>query len=300
MQTTFSTQLTTDQAERLNRFLLEKGFESKDVPYALFSYFNEQVSITYYGKRQKLCVQGKGTEEWVEFVLEPYILGGIARENVRDEKKITPHFGVDESGKGDYFGPLVIAGVYVDASICSQLRKLGVCDSKQISSDDKIRIIADKMRAIPGLAIHMVSIGPERYNELYGEFKNLNRLLAWGHATVIEGLSKKVPSCRMALSDQFANAYVLDRALAAKKLKIHLEQRHRAESDLAVAAASIFARERFVNWIDATSKAAGLKLPLGASSQVIKAAKKLVATHGQDMLPKVAKIHFKTTAQLGL
>ena len=179
--------------------------------------------------------------------------------------------------------------------IGAALRKLGVCDSKLVGSSSRIRSLAEGIRRVPGIRFHLVSIGPERYNQLYPEFKNLNRFLAWGHATVIEGLAAKVPDCPMALSDQFANPFVLKRALAAKKLSIRLEQRVRAESDVAVAAASILARERFVNWMDAAGEAAGMKLPLGASGQVVKAARQLVAVHGEEMLPKVAKMHFKTT-----
>ena len=206
-----------------------------------------------------------------------------------------PHFGIDESGKGDYFGPLVVAGVYVDGGIGAALRKLGVCDSKLVGSSSRIRCLAEGIRRVPGIRFHLVSIGPERYNQLYPAFGNLNRFLAWGHATVIEGLAAKVPDCPMALSDQFANPFVLKRALAAKKVCVRLEQRVRAESDVAVAAASILARERFVNWMDAAGEGAGMKLPLGASGQVVKAARQLVALHGEEMLPKVAKMHFKTT-----
>ncbi len=215
-----------------------------------------------------------------------------------EEVRLEPHFGIDESGKGDYFGPLVVAGVYVDARIALALKKLGVCDSKMVSTSAKIRKLAEGIRKVPGIQYHLVSVGPERYNELYAEFKNLNRFLAWGHATVIEGLKAKVPDCPMALSDQFANPFVLKKALAAKKLNIRLEQRVRAESDVAVAAASILARERFVNWMDAAGEASGIKIPLGASGAVQKAAKEIITKHGEEMLPKVAKMHFKTTLKV--
>ncbi len=192
----------------------------------------------------------------------------------------------------------MLAGVYVDARIAVALKKLGVCDSKTVSTSAKIRKLAEGIRKVPGIQYHLVSVGPERYNELYAQFKNLNSFLAWGHATVIEGLKAKEPSCPTALSDQFANPFVLKKALAAKKLHINLEQRVRAESDVAVAAASILARERFVNWMDAASEAAGIKIPLGASGAVQKAAKEIIAKHGEEMLTKVAKMHFKTTQKI--
>ena len=251
---------------------------------------------TVYEKKNKLLLQGKGTDDFIEFTLEPQVTGVLSQpEEMEEGVDFVPHFGIDESGKGDYFGPLVVAGVYVDGGIGAALRKLGVCDSKLVGSSSRIRCLAEGIRRVPGIRFHLVSIGPERYNQLYPAFGNLNRFLAWGHATVIEGLAAKVPDCPMALSDQFANPFVLKRALAAKKVSVRLEQRVRAESDVAVAAASILARERFVNWMDAAGEGAGMKLPLGASGQVVKAARQLVALHGEEMLPKVAKMHFKTT-----
>lgn len=296
MRTTFTMILTDIQSKKLESLLDARGWERRDVPYARCSFAAPSLLVTLYEKKNKLLLQGKGTDEFIEFTLEPQITGlldaggGDVLEGEGDS-----HFGIDESGKGDYFGPLVIAGVYVDSKITSALRRLGVCDSKLVTSASKIRSLAAGIRMVPGIMFHLVSIGPERYNELYAEFKNLNRLLAWGHATVIEGLAAKVPGCPRALSDQFANPAVLKRALALKKLSIQLDQRTKAESDVAVAAASILARERFINWMDAAGDAAGMKLPLGASSQVLKAARQLVEMHGADMLPKVAKMHFKTT-----
>ena len=126
-------------------------------------------------------------------------------------------------------------------------------------------------------------------------FKNLNRLLAWGHARAIETLAAARPDCPRTLSDQFARPEILQRALKEKGLTPQLEQRTKGESDTAVAAASILARERFTDWIDKTSAACGIKLPLGASDSVIQAARELVARGGREVLGKVAKLHFKTT-----
>lgn len=294
--------LTDDQSERLRSLLEENGYEFRKVPYARYSYTRPGLTVTVYEKGNKLLVQGKDAEEWVEFTLEPQILGqsmfSLTAGGGTPAGKLepcTPHFGIDESGKGDYFGPLVIAGVYVDEVIADRLTTLGACDSKLVSSSSRIRSLASAIRKVPGIQYVVVSVGPERYNELYEHFKNLNTFLGWGHTRVIAGLLEKVPSCPRALSDQFAHASVLKRALAQRKLDIKLEQRTKAESDVAVAAASILARERFVNWMDEASQAGKVKLPLGASRQVIEAARKLVEVHGEEMLSKVAKMHFKTT-----
>jgi ribonuclease HIII len=217
---------------------------------------------------------------------------------VADPEKFLPHFGVDESGKGDFFGPLVIAGVYTDAGIARQLLDAGVMDSKRISGPARIRQLAEIIRNTPGALHEVVSIGPERYNEMHASFGNLNRLLAWGHARVIGKLLERKPECPRALSDQFARPEVLERALRASGTSIALDQRTKAESDPAVAAASILARERFLDWMDRTSAACGVRLPPGASDAVIKAGRELVASRGVDALGKAAKLHFKTTASV--
>ena len=175
----------------------------------------------------------------------------------------------------------------------------GVQDSKAISSDARIRQLADAIRHTPGIATEVISMGPERYNDLYGKFKNLNRLLAWGHSRVIESLLEQRPDCPRSLSDQFAHESVLRRAIGprAKDSGMILEQRTKGESDVAVAAASILARERFIDWMDEASRRLGVKLPRGAS-QVKGVAGQLVAARGAEFLAKVAKTHFKTARQV--
>src|SRR5437588_635418 len=187
-----------------------------------------------------------------------------------------PHFGVDESGKGDFFGPLVIAGVYVDAGIARELLDSGVQDSKRIGSDARIRALAQAVRKITGGLTDMVLIGPARYNDLYEKFGNLNKLLGWGHARVIENLLAKKPSCPRSLSDQFADARVIEQSLLRHGRKIDIQQRTKAESDVAVAAASILAREAFINWLERIRKELGLRLERGVWAKVNEAAKKLV------------------------
>jgi len=133
---------------------------------------------------------------------------------------------------------------------------------------------------------------------MYGEFRNLNRLLAWGHARVIENLLEARPDCPRALSDQFGNPALIKRALLAKGRGIELEQRTKAESDLAVAAASILAREAFINWLQVNGRKLQKELPRGVSAIVKDTARGLVAAHGPEVLGKVAKMHFKTAAEV--
>jgi ribonuclease HIII len=296
--TSHTAPLTAQQAEKLRTCLHERGYAFETKPHALFSARKDKLTVTVYQKGPKVLVQGKGTEDFIRFILEPEVLGEarLGYEEVHTPDKFEPHFGIDESGKGDFFGPLVIAGVFTDAAIARQLMAAGIMDSKRVTSAARIRQLAAAIRATPGCSSEVVSIGPERYNEMHASFRNLNRLLAWGHARVIEKLAAARPDCPRALSDQFARPQVLERALRQKGLTLQLEQRTKGESDTAVAAASILARERFIDWIDKTSQACGVRLPLGASPAVVLAARELIARHGGDSLGKVAKLHFRTTA----
>jgi ribonuclease HIII len=296
--TSHTAPLTAAQAARLREVLEERGYEFEEKPHTLYAAKKGKLNVAVYAKGPKVLIQGKETEDFITFLLEPEILGEakLGYEEELDPEMFAPHFGIDESGKGDYFGPLVIAGAYTDAAVVRALKAAGVMDSKRISSAKRIRELAAKIREVPGIAVSVVAIGPERYNQMFGSFGNLNRLLAWGHAKVIENLAAQRPQCPRALSDQFARPEVLARALKQQGVDIQLDQRTKGESDIAVAAASILARERFIDWIDKTSAAGGVTLPLGASAAVIDAAKEILSRHGTDALSKVAKLHFKTTA----
>lgn len=199
--------------------------------------------------------------------------------------------GIDESGKGDYFGPLVIAAVHVTPELEPDLRLMNVRDSKRIS-DGRILEMAPDIKLVCRHSI--VAIGPERYNELYKKIRNLNRLLAWGHARALENLLEQVP-CDLAIADQFGDERFVLNALQEKGKRIRLIQRTKAESDLAVAAASILARAEFLLRLKRLSDDIGLALPKGASPQVELAGRMIVKKHGQERLATVAKLHFKTT-----
>jgi ribonuclease HIII len=210
-----------------------------------------------------------------------------------------PHLGIDESGKGDFFGPLVIAGVFVEGELPRQLLDIGVKDSKQITSDNKALDLAEEIKELVTLdRFNVVVISPEKYNELYVKFRNLNSLLAWGHATVIENLLTRWPNCPRALSDKFAHESLIQRALKEHGKKIVLQQRTKAESDIAVAAASILARAAFLTRLRYLGEKAGVTLPKGASAQVKAVAKEIVAKSGSAALKAVCKFHFKTYAEV--
>lgn len=216
---------------------------------------------------------------------------------------VAPHIGTDEAGKGDYFGPLVCAACYVDAASAEALRVLGVRDSKTLS-DKAIARLAAQIKETAKVRWSIVPIRPAKYNELYAQFRregqNLNSLVAWGHVRGIQNLFNDGIWAEYAVIDKFADdRYIRDRlAKDSRQGAMRLDQRTKAESDIAVAAASILARDAFVRWIDETSAALGMTLPKGAGDQVIAAARALVAARGPEALNEYAKVPFKTTAKV--
>ena len=287
----FVTTLPSSLAPSLKRGLRDKGFTLSQPEYTEFCGKKKGVSCTLY-RSGKLVVSGKEKEDFIRFWLEPEILGTFTYGYKEELAPIdtTPRIGIDESGKGDFFGPLCIAGVYADASQITKLAELGVKDSKNMS-DKAIRALAKKIR--PCCTHHFIRVNPLKYNELYVKFNNLNTFLAWGHASTIEELVQR-SGCDNVLIDQFAARHVVENALLKKKLRVQLKQRHRAEEDTVVAAASILARDAFLEGMEKLSDQLGIQLPKGASAKVQQIGRQIVAKHGPDMLRRVAKTHFKT------
>jgi ribonuclease HIII len=215
-------------------------------------------------------------------------------EQIKSEASTPGRIGTDESGKGDFFGPLVIAGFYLPDGQDDVIRALGVRDSKKMT-DKRVLEVAETLKA--GYPHALVVIGPEKYNELYAKMRNLNKLLAWGHARSIENILEKV-DCRQVITDQFGDASLVKNALMKKGRTIELDQHPGAEEDPAVAAASVLARAEFLNRLRALSREIGMELPKGASQAVEEAGVRLVRKHGVDVLNKVAKTHFKTAARV--
>ncbi|MDD5198652.1 MAG: ribonuclease HIII [Terrimicrobiaceae bacterium] len=297
--TTYTTPLTSEQVQLLREALIAQQFDFESKPYTIFTARKDRLNVAVYEKGPKVVVQGRGLEDFITFTLEPQVLGEakFGYDEVHQPEMFEPHFGIDESGKGDFFGPLVIAGAYVDGEIARALRDAGIQDSKNIGSDKRIRDLAAVIRRTRAPQ-SVIVIGPQKYNELFVKFRNLNRMLAWGHARVIENLCELRPDCPRALSDKFADESVIQRALMEKGRAIRLDQRTKAESDYAVAAASILAREKFIDWLQKTGDALGVTIPRGASAQVKKVARELVAAKGPEVLGAVAKTHFKTAREV--
>jgi len=294
----FTHKLSEAQVLQLREAILGKGFVLGPLEYGHFSARKGKCVLQMY-LSGKLVVAGKEAREFVEFTLEPEILGEarLGYEKVRNPEMYAPHFGIDESGKGDLFGPLVVAGVYVDEDTAERLVEIGVRDSKTITTDKKIGELAEEIGKTVRGGMELITIGPERYSDLYRKFGNLNRMLAWAHGKVIANLHAKVPSCPRALSDQFGDPKLVVGELRRQEVEIQLEQRTKAESDIAVAAASILARAEFVRSLSRLSMQAGAELMKGAGAGVKKQAIEIYAKQGREGLAKLSKTHFRTFAE---
>lgn len=296
-RTSFTYPLDQAQQTALLHILNQGSYRPASVQHAQAAVDGENYRVVLYNSG-KCLVQGKGAEDFVLFVLEPNVLmtAGVGYEDVLDPDALRPHMGVDESGKGDFLGPLVVAGAYVDKSLVEQMRKLDVKDSKKITSDKRVIDLARDLHKLLGRQRYtLVTIGPAAYNRLYSKMRNVNRILAWAHARAIENLLEHIPDCPTAISDQFGNKSQVEKALMDKGRQIELIQRHKAESDMAVAAASVLARAGFVRALSDLEKKYETPFPKGASAAVREAAAALARKHTPGILLETAKCHFKTT-----
>ena len=320
MATSYTYELTNDQQEILLGIMVNGNYRKREVPYSLWSIEGDHFNATLYSKekhgKRKLCVQGSKAEDFVLFVLEPNVLGGasLGYEQVLNPELSAPHAGSDESGKGDFFGPLVVCCAYVDEEIVAAIDnftyfnkndkrvKLEVKDCKQMS-DAQVLEAGRQLRNLLGPdGYSVVKLGPAAYNRLYAKIKNINRMLAWAHGTAIEELLEKKANCNRVVVDQFApTEATIQRALKTRGKAATIEQRHKAESDVAVAVASVIARELFLRAIqDMTKEVFGEgsseKVPAGSSDpRVRELAEEMVRRNGPVWLMNHCKAHFQTT-----
>ncbi|HMS16514.1 MAG TPA: ribonuclease HIII [Planctomycetota bacterium] len=284
-----NTQVVTidrEAAKRLRLTLEEAGYSFYEVDYAQFGAKGEGVNVVVYDSG-KMVIQGKGASDFKLMRLSEVLPQPKARLKERT-------IGCDEAGKGDYFGPLCVAAVALSPEEEIFLDEVPLFDSKTLTDRDVIRA-AEHLRGV--LPHEVISIGPKRYNEMYATFGNLNTLLAWAHAKAMLAVFDKT-GCRNVLLDQFASPTIVLKALGARRNDVKLVTRVRAESDPAVAAASILARDGFLRGLARLTPVAGMPLPKGAGSPVLRAGRALVKERGTAILSEVAKVHFKTTQQI--
>lgn len=289
---TYSIKVNSKQAEIIKQILREYNPVFDNVQYAQWRAKTASFQTVYYNSG-KLLIQGKEISAIAEKIASEL---GIALLSDKDKTNDSfsmeqdKYIGTDESGKGDFFGPLVVAGVMVDNHNKQKFIDLGIKDSKKLD-DKKILQLAVKIKAD---SVHsVVVITPAKYNELYSKFGNLNKLLAWGHARAIENILEK-NSCSYALADKFGDESLIQNALMKNGRNIVLKQMVRAEADIAVAAASVLARAEFVKRMSEMEDKYMLTLSKGASQKVIEQAKAFVNEYSFDRLNEIAKMHFKT------
>jgi ribonuclease HIII len=284
--TTQVLQLEAAASKRLRLALAEAGFAEHPTPYADFGFKGEGVTVVKYSSG-KLVIQGKDARD--------FVAKWIPEHAPKNAELAESMIGCDESGKGDYFGPLVAAACALEPDVAKFLDEVPLRDSKTLSARD-VSEAAETLRRV--LKYEIVVIGPRKYNELYAKFGNLNRLLAWAHATAIKKVVEKT-GVKKILLDKFCDQGVVERALGESLTGLDFKMEVRAESNPAVAAASILARDAFVRSLKKLEREFDCKLPLGAGAPVTKALQALVADKGKAILPDVAKIHFKTSDLVG-
>lgn len=288
----FTAKIDIKLAAKMEEDLKAQGFTLSKPTYTLFSAKKKGIVCTLY-ESGTLTVQGSEMGPFIEFYLEPEILQEFRFSHPEVHLDRTPHIGMDEAGKGDFFGPLCVAAVFADSAGIEKMHHMKVRDSKRISDVEIGKLAKDIRLHFPHVVIRLF---PKKYNELYAKFKNLNRLLAWAHTAALTDLAETT-GCKAALLDQFATPSLMESFLKEKKLDVHLEQKVGGESDLVVAAASILARAAFLDGLAILSEEYGITLPKGANGQVLEAARKIALSFGKEMLTNVAKTHFKTMNQ---
>ena len=292
----YSLKLDDAQQAKLHEIMKAGPYIDFPVEHSAFAYKADSFNVVCY-KSGKVVIQGKGTEDFVRDVLEVKVTGDplLGYDEVHHPEWFEPHAGLDESGKGDLFGPLVVACVIADGTAVRHWMDSGIQDSKSISSDSRILALEKEIRKTSGVVVKTLHAGMEKYNTLYEKFgSNTNRLMAWMHATVLKE-ALEVKPVAWGMLDQFTKQPLVQRNL--KDIPIDLRMMPRAEADPVVAAASIIARALYVRQMTQLSKEAGEPLLRGASAQVKKQAIELVRKFGPDSLSRFAKINFKTASE---
>lgn len=296
-RTLYVTKLSDDALKTLRKWCERRLWAAHEVAHAQFAYKGDGVNLVAYTSG-KLVVQGKKTEDWVTYVLEPEITGTpeLGYDDVHHPEWFEPHAGLDESGKGDLFGPLTTACVIADRGMVEAWREAGIQDSKKISSDRAILKLDKLICETRGVVVKRMSFSMAKYNELYGKFgNNLNRLLAWMHARCLEAAlnERHVP---WGMLDQFSKQPMVQRLLRRKDFELRMQTR--AEADPVVAAASIAARAEYVRRMAVLSKDFGEPLLKGASAKVKAQGKAIVQKFGSQRLGDFAKLHFRTSSEI--
>lgn len=293
---TFVCQLTKPQIFKLKEYLENQDYQFTEEKYTFLKAHNQKLEITVFLKG-KLIIEGLETKEFVEQILEPKILAD--KRYIPDKKgnfQFRERIGVNEIGRNDYFGPLVITSIYMNKKSFDALAPYDDFkkDVRRLSHEKTFQlseIIKKNCR------YSIVTIGPERYNELFEKMGDMDRLLAWGHSRAIENILFKV-ECDHVIVNQFGDKNLIIDALMKKGKTIRLRQQHNAENDIAVAAAAIVSRAEAIMRMEQLGEEVKMELIRGNNTKVEKMAKELINRDGAAVLVKVCKLHFATTKRV--
>jgi len=288
----YTLKLSSEQMDKLGNALEGRGWPTRTVQYARFAFDGELVKVVAY-ESGKLVVQGRNTEDFVANILEPEVTGEflLGYEEVNNPEWFEPHAGLDESGKGDLFGPVVTACVVGDGEMVRSWMEAGIRDSKTIT-DGAIMKMAKQIKATRGVVVKVAYTNMLKYNELYLKFdSNLNKFLAWLHGRSLnDALKEKMPA--WGLLDQFTKQPLVQKYVEG--IDFDLQMRTKAEEDPVVAAASIIARATWLQQMKRLEEISGEKLPKGSGAQAKEKARQIYERMGEGRMGEFCKLHFKT------
>lgn len=297
----YTIKLDDAQLGRLQAICEARGWTPFPVAYTRFAFKADHLKVNLSAYTSgKVVIAGRGTEDFVRDVLEPEVTrqARLGYDEVLNPDWFEDHAGLDESGKGDFFGPVIAATVIGRRSMIEAWRKAGAQDSKKMA-ESKILELDNRIRNTQGVVVKVCFCGMPKYNELMARPRaNLNLLLAWQHATALSQALAEHP-VKWGLLDQFSEQPLVQRELARKKIEnFELRMRTKAEEDPVVAAASIVARAEFVRQMNELSKRFGSKLQKGAGPLVRAQAHEIIRKFGVHALKDFAKLHFRTAYEV--
>ncbi len=277
--------------------------QKKAIPYGVALHFvkgSEKNNLNVYFSQKKGVSFVLGGQKTTELSAILQDICGLSRESSAGSHDWSKWLGTDESGKGDFFGPLVIAGFVVEKAMLPYLREIGVDDCKKLEDGKILKIAKILYNEYPNNC-KVFGVAPKNYNRIYQQFRDkgqkLNQMMIWLHTKAVLDLQKQI-DFEGAVIDKFASVRALDTYAPAEFKKISCIFREKAEDDPAVAAASILARAEFLRQMDYLSSKCGFTLHKGASALVKKDAKKFISKFSSDKLPFICKTHFKTYAEI--
>lgn len=274
--------------------------QTKQPPGSLFTAKITGCTITAYQSR-KVLFQGKQAEAeaslWREHPSTPSSHISSPSTTLDTDLSKLSMIGSDEVGTGDYFGPMVVTAAFISTQQLSHMQVLGLKDSKKLS-DAHIQQLAEQIK--PYITHHTLTLSNQKYNELKEQNLNQGKMKALMHNQALGLLLDKMQGVSYdgILIDQFCQPTVYFKYLQGQKhiIKDDVYFRTKAESvHLSVAAASIIARQRFLEVMQQLSASLELTLPKGAGATVDETAAQLIDTYGEAILQHYAKVHFANT-----